>query len=534
MAVRLEKKYLMSFIVLVALAAVNSTLGQVRVGGGGGLDANTRVGSRGINSAVRPGINPALNNQIISGNVTAGKVFRGIGGIGDPRSFQASLGTDSLSGFRRNSYGLPSGPSSYGVPRPFYLPSNTVLGVQGITSGAARSGSNMPQSTTLAPLGPRGPAQSRPNTGRASLYSGQQPVDNRVDLRAYRPGLSTQQKVVTASNLYGLRQFGPEITDEPDRPETLASGAQAVPRDLTRQGRQKDKPDRPTALPYWVQLPSPLDSQEPEADGEDGIPVPVLPGPTPSQTGEEQENGANLGPTTALPQSFLDVYQRMMEEVPAVSPALGSGDSGIVDITGQPEQDQPADGIAAKILHYNSFVGARKDGFNDYMAQGESLLKQGGYYQAARAYERATAIEPDNPLARLGKAHSLLGAGDLVSAADNLAMALEIFPKVGGRKINLPEFYYDQQEFDRIIQKLQARIEARQKDPRPQKDARLRLLLGYMYIYSGEVPLGTAALQEAVELAGEDPNISQEWARIIAQFAREIPKQESGQFEFLP
>ena len=214
----------------------------------------------------------------------------------------------------------------------------------------------------------------------------------------------------------------------------------------------------------------------------------------------------------------------MMEEIPAASPGPGPGDPGIIDLISQPGQDQPADRIVAKLLLYNSFVGSRKGIFNDYMAQGESLLKQGGYYKAARAYQRAMAIEPDNPLTYLGRAHSLLGAEDLVSAADNLALALEIFSEVGGRKINLPEFYYNQEEFDRIIQKLQEHVKVRQTG------AKVRLLLGYMYIYSGEVPLGTAALQEAVELAGEDPNVSDEWAKIIAAFAREVPKQESGVF----
>ena len=314
---------------------------------------------------------------------------------------------------------------------------------------------------------------------------------------------------------------------EPNRLEPVAPGTQTVPRDFMSPGRKKVDRPVPNALPQWA-LP-PLETEEPEAGGEEGAFAPLFPGPTvPGRTGVGEEDGRELGPGAAVAENLPDVYRRMLAETqpgePSSVPGMGQGGPGNIDMAGEPEQDQVADGIGAKLLEYNSFVGSRKSSLNDYMAQGESLLKQGGYYSAARAYDRAMSIEPDNPLVYLGRAHSLLGAGDLVSASDDLSMALEMFPKVGGRRINLPEFYYSQEEFDRIVQKLQQRIEVRQKD------ARVRLLLGYMYIYSGEVPLGTAALQEAVELAGEDPEVSDEWAKVVAEFAREVPKQESGGF----
>ena len=130
--------------VAVALSmawATESLQGQMQASQGSGRDANRLVGSGGRNPS--SGGYSSLGNQIISGNVGAGRSFKGQGGIGSIHRFQGSLGTRSLESFSRDSYGLGGNAGSLGVAKPFYLPSGTVLGVRGITSGRNQPGSNI-------------------------------------------------------------------------------------------------------------------------------------------------------------------------------------------------------------------------------------------------------------------------------------------------------------------------------------------------------------------------------------------------------
>ncbi|NIA08023.1 MAG: hypothetical protein GWP14_10405, partial [Actinobacteria bacterium] len=189
--------------------ATEGLQGQVQAGRGSGLDANRLVGSGGRNPS--GGGYSTLGNQIISGNVGAGKSFKGVGGVGDFRSFQGSLGTRALSSFSRDSYGLSGNAGRLGVAQPFYLPSGTVLGVRGITSGRSQPGSNMPRGVNLSPPPRRGPAVSNQPTGAASRFAAMAPADLRTDLRTSAQGQLPPPPIVeTASNLFGIQRLSPE------------------------------------------------------------------------------------------------------------------------------------------------------------------------------------------------------------------------------------------------------------------------------------------------------------------------------------
>ena len=71
-------------------------------------------------------------------------------------------------------------------------------------------------------------------------------------------------------------------------------------------------------------------------------------------------------------------------------------------------------------------MSKREGNFDEYMARGESLLRKGSYYQAARAYVKAIGVRKLNPLGYLGQAYSLAGAGELVSASESLGVGLLI------------------------------------------------------------------------------------------------------------
>jgi tetratricopeptide (TPR) repeat protein len=94
--------------------SVPPVAGQVAVGqDGGAFDANPRVGSGGSYTAGLPrssfGAYGSLGNNIVTGNVTGGRQFRGGIGYTDPLAFRGSLGSTSFDDFTRSATGVTSG-----------------------------------------------------------------------------------------------------------------------------------------------------------------------------------------------------------------------------------------------------------------------------------------------------------------------------------------------------------------------------------------------------------------------------------------
>ena len=94
---------------LVSAALAGPASAQVRQEGGRALDANPRAGSGGRNdSPGGPGRNPLVTgNQIVTGNVTAGREFRGPTGYTDVSEFRAVTSGLPSDRFVRDSAGVP-------------------------------------------------------------------------------------------------------------------------------------------------------------------------------------------------------------------------------------------------------------------------------------------------------------------------------------------------------------------------------------------------------------------------------------------
>ncbi|MCK4851042.1 MAG: hypothetical protein KAT11_06815, partial [Phycisphaerae bacterium] len=302
---------LVAIVIMVGGAGVLRA--QIPAGRGRSLDANRRVGSGGRNPAGGGGLDSGYGNRIISGNVGAGKSFKGIGGIRNPRSFQGSLGTSSLSGFLRDSYGLRNNASNMGVPKTFFLPSSTVLGVRGITSGQARPGSNMPSNVNLTPRVPGGPVQGQ--SGVLTRFAGSGPVNQSLDLRPVSQGLQpigSRPVVETASNLFGIRRIGPELGL--DRPyEEVIKEALAKRRRAEQESTLELAEQTFQALPAWAQ-PGAVGMGEGQSEA--GV---LGPGIITKATDESIEQ--NLAKSRELIEesrgksglpSIVDIYEQMM------------------------------------------------------------------------------------------------------------------------------------------------------------------------------------------------------------------------------
>jgi hypothetical protein len=139
---------------------------------GQALDASNRVGSGGSNGQVSDNRVGVSGNQIVTGNVTGGREFRGPLGYSDAREFRGSLGSDRSDAFVRDSNGARRSPTLLQTPTAYYgsrlaepLPSNyapTVGSTGGYTMTGAPVGNQMDNSVGLAGVRP----------GAAGTYAG--------------------------------------------------------------------------------------------------------------------------------------------------------------------------------------------------------------------------------------------------------------------------------------------------------------------------------------------------------------------------
>ncbi len=116
---------------------------QYRVGEDGhALDANNRVGGGGVNDVNNRG-NSVNGNDLVTGNVTGGRQFRGGIGYTDPWAFRSRLSGRGVDSFIRDSSGVPTpySPSfSLDQPRSFYGQSRGVAAPEGtVRIGASGS-----------------------------------------------------------------------------------------------------------------------------------------------------------------------------------------------------------------------------------------------------------------------------------------------------------------------------------------------------------------------------------------------------------
>ncbi len=134
MTVRRAKFALLAAAAAVPLALAGPVQAQYRVDTSHANDANPRVGSGGYNGGGRT-YNPGqYGNDIVYGNVSGGKQFRGAISSFNPYNFQATTSGLATDRFIRESSGTTTGGNtSYNaeITRPYYSPSQTAVPPQG-------------------------------------------------------------------------------------------------------------------------------------------------------------------------------------------------------------------------------------------------------------------------------------------------------------------------------------------------------------------------------------------------------------------
>jgi predicted secreted protein len=532
-----------------------AALAQYRLPADGGLfDANPQLGSGGRNVYQRQV--PALlgGNALTEGQVRRGLSFRGYSPIPDPYEFRGSLGSSSLTNFRRDSFSVANtalpefgfgGPGGLAAPR--FNQSSTVptvgflrgqtTGVTGYRQGMARPNYRTP----YVPSGARLSPGDRPLTG----FDRQ-----RDDLDAMMGGLpfdASNQFTQPPSSIFGVgvprraeRDFlpGRELRDPtPNRPGILNRF------EVGEDGLERRQVDEmgPGAAEPGVGF------------GLSGRRMDAILGVPPQDAGAEMDPTA-LGPRGRGLAELVRTggYQRRAldptgadgqgADQPAGGPRIQTlpgadvyGDlqmanalqrepgadwfqdmQAVREATGVTEKLEPEELVARLNRPLTSFVGEQENPLNATLAEAEALMANGEYFAAARRYESASMLAPANPLPLLGRANALLAAGEYETAAVALVQALE-------RNVTI----LSQVTFD-LEQMLGGGeiVDVRRSDLRQRlenaENPRLRFLLGYLEYFGGQPERGLENLKQAGDAAG----VSLAIRRYVDLLTREQPAVE--------
>lgn len=485
-----------ALIYAVVLAAAQAASGQVApVGGGNVLDANTGVGSGGINSPVAR--DTGLNGQLlINGQVTGLGSFRGRVGYFPSDQLRLRLPSAGLVDFRRESVGLPNvlaGPTF--ITRPYFDRSVTALNAGDIAAGLNAPGTNMPHSSLGLP-------QAR------QLYE---------ELAAeYKSIGGSGMTVPPLTPLPGVGQVGVRPTD---RATDVRRGGAAG--GVDEFGRARPEEDAALARDLWdfQRLNRPMDErldmriegllsrpdEKPGRGAEEVLPAGQDDAMPPESAGQAARGSWSRLPGAAArvapsagpnADAFLDVMaalRRSHAEAATVGAAAVAADGAMAKPAGRIVETD-ASGVVIR-----SLAGLDRGLFNVHMARGQEGLKAGRFYDAVEEFHLAGLSEPRNPLALMGMCVGRLGAGEPGAAADNLYDAMALFPPIMEPRLDLLRLM-NAGVLERRMAELDRLIQDDKDDTRP----RLVMLAAYAHHSLGHEFLAKSAARKLQRSAAGD------------------------------
>lgn len=551
---------------MLALAVSAGVAGaQQRIDTGRALDANTRLGSGGYNTGrdlSNPALNNAVNNSLVTGNVTGGREFRGDVGYTDPRAFRGSLSGGGVDRFVRSSAGVNAVPglSNTQVARPYFGDSRGVAPPPGFiqlnnTGGyvpapmPARVGSDLRLGAVYDT-----PSIALPRPGELLLPG---PVD-----------ASNNNLLITASPIYGVRALNTGDAGDMNfmRRYTNAFGPTDSRNnaDLNRMREElRDAEEPGAALPNATDnsaLPNTIGSTGGDAalgnDIRSGQQVrnQLVLAPAVKQSAQYQQlvrrldqynEQQKLDPNLAAAREYNEQLRlKNQMETPAVppggqapqpggpgapapeaggaSPAMPGGLQppsvpGMPGAEGAPGTAGPGGvgqpGAPGGPLVGPSRIGKREPppvitslatgveakGLKQLLSEAEGLMRDQKFVSALDKYDLAEQVAPNNPMVLLGRANAELGASFYARAEAHLREAFGSAPALMMAKYDLRAFLgEDRLAF--LVKDLKEIANNEKASPRP------LLLLAYLAYNEGNDRLAAGYLELAEKRsAGDDP-----------------------------
>lgn len=525
-------RHLLAAAALAALPALMATpaSAQYRVGDDGhALDANNRIGSGGYNRG-NDVPNRLTGNQIVTGNVTGGREFRGPVGYTDPRAFRGPTAGNPSDRFVRGSSGSPTSFApevDLTTPMPYYGDARAVAPPPGFTregfsggyvpapivtdrlAGDQRLGEiNVAPPTNIAPQpgelllpGPVDPSSQSPTYLSASpLYGvrrwnmdsasdryflsnytniaaprGSNVLDDSTILR-YRNELNSAALEPTQR-----RQGSPEQRDQaqqeqgPERPRPLV--------DAQRLGAPTVDDTRP--LPGQFTSPSYSASAADTAQGQRSRLL-VPPEQQSTQYAElhrrlERANQDRPLDDAEANRQFQELRRAQQQggktDRPADNPYLQTP-QGPQPPTGQPQppragaapqqgpEKQPERHTPTPMPIDSLAKGVEAQGLSNLLKQAETHMSEGKFAAALDQYDAAQQVAPNNPMILLGRANAELGAGFYARAEAHIREAILMDPAILVGQYDLKQFI-GQERLQTVVTELKEIARAEQRQTTP-------------------------------------------------------------------
>ncbi|HBG27574.1 MAG: hypothetical protein A2Y10_15955 [Planctomycetes bacterium GWF2_41_51] len=386
-------------------------------------------------------------NDIITGNVRAGREFRGFVPYRADTEFGAPTATDSFAPFLRQSAPVNLGIRQPYLPQPYYVPSRTVTK---ITRPGSPTG--LVTYSSIKNTGGTGdftsPSYVRPPVGTEFLPE---------IIPSYEYTLSRPLSYTNPADLEKLVRYG--LANQENQIQTTENLEKEKAEQLKTDEQIKEDESKEDSSTYTV--PQPLEPAERSFE-----PVsPLERGKTPDQILLENKNKS--------------VYEQMLE-LTGTPPEAPAEEEKEADEPKEEEKKEksisdidPETAEAIKGVH-TSFASRANTKFNNYMKSAEEYLKQGQYYRAADAYTLASIYNPRDPLAYAGRSHALFASGEYMSSAYYLMRAITIFPSYTKVKVDLNAMIPDKDRLETRIADVTKWIEKT-------KSPELQFLLAYIY-----------------------------------------------------
>ena len=517
-------------LMMCVLPVAEQTTAQYQVSQDGRLfDANPSLTGGRYNYA-RP-TSPMLGgNPYASGNMGRGMSLRSFSPVGSSTDFRATLGSDSLSNFMRDSVSTGDVYSAGGglIPTAFYDPVRTAptgnyltgyYSLESPTLGQVATGQGGNFFNTVSRYGDvsqyGAPPTAQPtydvSSSTFSRYMGE-PLNTQLNSSIFgveQPRLPgpLNQRSMTQNPSYvpevARDRFGMPITDTQTQTETIE------PLDLRI--RPDQRPGQVATLDETIQ-----DNTGMMLDPTGMQSTVGTPGISSGQYTTERSTPTQHLQETIMPRPGLklggDVYtdMRLALELSQNPQAQWFGEmldaAGVTGgTTGTPEsptqaverQQQAVEAAAQFITRVfetpvQTFVGDLSSGLNEELRKAELEMDRGQYYNAVRFYERARMLDPANPLPMIGKGHAQLAVGEYMSAAFSLINGLSRFDELARFQIDLQALMGGGEIVDVRRADLMRQL-GRKEDPQ------LRFLLGYLEVHSGLIELGFRNLEQAAQ-----------------------------------
>lgn len=428
-----------------------------RMGAGNLLDANTQVGSGGVNSGI-VSVDYNSRNLLVTGNVAAGRGFRGSVGYTADRDFRGEVGSDatfrfeadsaysnivfSSSNYSRDRFLLAQGLGAFEYRR-----ESTPMSPeeQRVASRQPDSRLRLDRANTQMAIGRMNDEAGEDRTIATGVGAGGESVRYIVSpLRGLQAERLDDPIVRSGLSLYEQARARQEIASGLAKPEDFDARAAATQRGMIdAQIRPSDSGaavrDTSSRLiaPGYLDILKAVDlsaSKEEQARPKTTLDE-IRQELDRLQRGAREEKPADTTTETApdatreerKPPADATGIDALLEPRPPVERADERGS------VRERREKLSVEQMADVLRHGGRIEKLSTDDerrLNQLIRQGEAALRDGDFFTAERRFLQAQAYRADNPLIEVGLAHAQIGAGLNLSAALTLRNLFGAHPEL--------------------------------------------------------------------------------------------------------